>query len=78
MGPQEAQATGTAWAFSCLRGAPASQSHLVISTACADHTLVTQERQLGVGEESSAPGVESCTRGLLCHSGGEATAASLP
>ena len=59
------------------RRAPASQSHLVINTACADHTLVTQERQLGVGEESSAPGVESCTRGLPATAEGRLTAASL-
>ena len=56
----------------------ALESPLVINGSCADHDLVTRLHQLGVGEESSAPGVESCTRGLSCHRGGEATAASLP
>ena len=58
--------------FSLLGRAPAYESHLVINTACADHNLVIRLHQLGVGEKSSAPGVESCTRGLSCRSGGEA------
>ena len=42
-----------------------------MNPAPADHTLVTQVHQLGVGEESSAPGTDT-TRGLSCRSGGEA------
>ena len=38
----------------------------------AANSLVTQVRQLEDGEKCSAPGVESCTRGLSCRSGGEA------
>ena len=61
-----------------MDGVTERESHLVTNPVPADHDLVIQVHQLGVGEESSAPGVESCTRGLSCRSGGEATAASLP
>ena len=37
----------------------------------ADHSLVTQVRQLEDGEKNSSPGTDT-TRGLSCRSGGEA------
>ena len=60
------------------RGGLVSELHLVMNPVSDDHNMVTWVHQLEVGEKSSAPGVESCTRGLSCHRGGEATAASLP
>ena len=57
-----------------MDGVTERESHLVTNPVPADHSLVTQVHQLEVGEKCSAPGVESCTRGLSCHRGGEATA----
>ena len=48
-----------------------SELHLVMNHAPADHNLVTWVQQLEFGEKSSAPGTDT-TRGLSCHSGGEA------
>ena len=66
------QAMRAVWVFFLLGRSPASESHLVINTTCADHNLVTRLQHIEVGEKCSAPGVESCTRGFSCHSGGEA------
>ena len=60
-----------------MDGVTERESHLVINPVPADHTLVTQVHQLEVGEKCSASGIDT-TRGLSCHRGGEATAASLP
>ena len=60
-----------------MDGVTERESHLVINPVPADHTLVTQVNQLGVGEKSCAPGLDT-TRGFSCQSGGEAKAASLP
>ena len=50
----------------------ALESQLVINGSCADHDLGTRLHQLGIGETSSVPGVESCTRGFSCHGAKEA------
>ena len=50
----------------------ARELHLVINPDRADHTLVIWVHQLEVGEKSSPPGTDT-TRGLSCHSGGEAS-----
>ena len=49
----------------------ARELHLVINPDRADYTLVIWVHQLEVGEKSSPPGTDT-TRGLSCHSGGEA------
>ena len=45
---------------------------------CADYTLVKWVHQLGGGEKSSAPGVESCTRGLLATAEGRLRLLTFP